>query len=207
MNGIEATKKIREIENVKNKHTPIIALTAYSLPEELDKCIQEGMDDVITKPINVKIIMKKLAELNQKMPVSVDESIRKNEVKIKEVMLYRHFNKNELIKQQCHDKEFLIELIEMFFYVLPEYMNNIKEAIAEENADHLKKAAHTLKGTLKTLWVTQCDQLALELEMKGKENNLSHSIQIFKNLEQHIVLLKEELHHFLEHIKSGEESI
>lgn len=49
--GIEATQKIREIEQSTNRHVPIIALTAGALKEEREKCFEAGMDDFLTKPV------------------------------------------------------------------------------------------------------------------------------------------------------------
>ncbi|MBF4692761.1 PAS domain S-box protein [Fusibacter ferrireducens] len=62
MNGIDATKKIRELQSLQKKSIPIIALTAYALKEDRQKMIQEGFDDYLAKPIDIKlfyeIIMK-----------------------------------------------------------------------------------------------------------------------------------------------------
>ena len=53
LNGIEATKRILEIEKEKNlKHTPIIALTANALKGDREKFLEAGMDEYLTKPIN-----------------------------------------------------------------------------------------------------------------------------------------------------------
>jgi CheY-like chemotaxis protein len=49
-NGYETTTEIRQIE--LSKRTPIIALTAGILKEEKQKCLDLGMDDYISKPIN-----------------------------------------------------------------------------------------------------------------------------------------------------------
>lgn len=50
MNGYEATKIIRSLEAEKDKHIPIIALTAYAMTSDKDQCIDAGMDDYISKP-------------------------------------------------------------------------------------------------------------------------------------------------------------
>lgn len=49
--GLEATRRIREIELETKNHIPIIALTAGALKEERDKCFAAGMDDFMTKPV------------------------------------------------------------------------------------------------------------------------------------------------------------
>ena len=48
MNGLDATRAIKKI----NKDIPIIALTAYTLPEDRDLCFEAGCDEFVTKPIN-----------------------------------------------------------------------------------------------------------------------------------------------------------
>jgi CheY-like chemotaxis protein len=50
MGGVEATIKIREKEG-EGQHTPIVALTAGALTEEREKCLNAGMDEFLTKPI------------------------------------------------------------------------------------------------------------------------------------------------------------
>lgn len=55
MDGLEATKQIRNGESfIKYREVPVIAMTANVLPEDEAKCIAAGMNDYITKPIEVK---------------------------------------------------------------------------------------------------------------------------------------------------------
>lgn len=58
MDGFEATERIREYEKEKNTHTPIIAMTAYAMKGDREKCLSKGMDYYITKPIVSKELIK-----------------------------------------------------------------------------------------------------------------------------------------------------
>lgn len=60
MDGIEAAQRIRERERKMGKHTPIIAMTAYALPEELQRTLDAGMDAHITKPFEKLELQKTL---------------------------------------------------------------------------------------------------------------------------------------------------
>jgi len=52
MNGLDAARAIRGIEKPLGKHTPIIAVTAHALKGDMERCLQAGMDDYLTKPVS-----------------------------------------------------------------------------------------------------------------------------------------------------------
>jgi CheY-like chemotaxis protein len=57
MDGLTATRKIRAFDEPAGGRTPIVALTANVLPEQVANCLAAGMDDHLGKPINpVKLL-------------------------------------------------------------------------------------------------------------------------------------------------------
>jgi CheY-like chemotaxis protein len=63
MDGMVATKKIREIESSTNTNVPIIAITANALSGDREKCLAVGMDDYISKPFQVDVLLEKMKNL------------------------------------------------------------------------------------------------------------------------------------------------
>jgi len=59
--GLSCTKRIREIDKKKGRHTPIIAVTALAMPGDKEKCLQSGMDDYLSKPFTMAELKEKLA--------------------------------------------------------------------------------------------------------------------------------------------------
>lgn len=64
MNGLEATRKIRQFESTTGTHVPIIAMTANAMKGDRDICIAAGMDAYMTKPINATQLLEVIREFH-----------------------------------------------------------------------------------------------------------------------------------------------
>jgi two-component system sensor histidine kinase/response regulator len=63
MNGLEATAAIRKLEEASGRRTPILALTAYAMDGDRERCIEAGMDDYMSKPIHAKDLLSRIKTL------------------------------------------------------------------------------------------------------------------------------------------------
>lgn len=66
MDGLMTTEKIREIDSARHSHTPIIAITAYAMPGDEEKCLSAGIDDYISKPFDPSVLIEKLNGILQR---------------------------------------------------------------------------------------------------------------------------------------------
>jgi two-component system sensor histidine kinase/response regulator len=64
LSGYDATRKIREAEG-QNRHSVIIAVTAYALKEDEDRCREAGMDGYISKPVSLEAVMNAISKVHQ----------------------------------------------------------------------------------------------------------------------------------------------
>ena len=60
MDGLAASRLIREKESVSGGHIPIIALTAHAMAEDRQQCLDAGMDDYLSKPIDLDVLLSLL---------------------------------------------------------------------------------------------------------------------------------------------------
>jgi signal transduction histidine kinase/CheY-like chemotaxis protein len=78
MDGLEAARAIRQAERSSGDHIPIIAMTAHALKSDQQRCLDAGMDEYITKPINARKVLETIAavisrETRQSALASIEE--------------------------------------------------------------------------------------------------------------------------------------
>ncbi|MBR5720945.1 MAG: response regulator, partial [Clostridia bacterium] len=66
MNGLDATRTIRKLENPWAAEIPIIAMTADAFSENVTECLNAGMDGHIAKPVDVKLVIKEIRKIKER---------------------------------------------------------------------------------------------------------------------------------------------
>ena len=140
LDGYETTSLIRDMEKQLNIRTPIIAMTANAMLGEREKCIQSGMDDYLSKPLNFAEFQSCIAQWVGAKPsleivsetLELDASVPVNLSRL-----------NEFTEG---DKETETMVINLFLETARELFERLKNAQSSEEADEWSKAAHSFKG-------------------------------------------------------------
>ena len=202
MDGFEATKAIRELESRRGdgparKRTPIIALTAHSVKEFLDRCKEVGMDDCLIKPLRKKTLLdmlEKWAQPSARPEIAVSEKPAESPTldSITQVLDY-----DRAIEEFGGDKNFLLETSLEFMEHVREQIVTIRKAIDSGIADTVRSEAHSIKGAASNLTAMELSRKAYALENIGSSGALNEAPIALAELEHALERLAE----FMNHVK------
>jgi two-component system sensor histidine kinase/response regulator len=160
MDGFEASIKIREIENYSNE-TKIIAVTADAMKGARERCIDSGMNDYISKPIDIeklKTVLSAWVPGVVKINSDQEKIIEKNDKMIMDWDRLRLFTDGNIEEEK--------DLIDMFITYAEESIIVLKKCCLDINGnDEWKKAAHKLKGSAANLGATLLSDACYEAEI------------------------------------------
>ena len=178
MSGIEATIKIRDYERGTAKRIPIIALTAGAVKGEKEKCLDAGMDNFLTKPIN-QVELRNLLE-NHLSIINSQSDITSQMISAVNVNL--HFDKTMLMENIGSSQAILDELLEVVPIQFSSDFELLEKSISERNLPDIKKAAHSIKGASLNMCFMQLAELAKGIETAIDVNQTETLELIFKDL-------------------------
>ncbi len=143
MDGFEATEVIRDVKSaVRNHKIPVIAMTAHAMKGDREKCIEAGMDDYLTKPVNPKALAEMIEKwLDGKSAVSQSSEPADGTTPAENI-----FDKAGLIERLMDDEELVKEVIEGFLEDIPHRIAALKEALERGDTPVVQRQAHTIKG-------------------------------------------------------------
>jgi CheY-like chemotaxis protein len=176
MSGLEATARIRERERATGARLPIIALTAYAMKGDRERCLEAGMDGYVSKPIQSAELFKLVAELT---PIEqVARQAGKSEEQAEEV-----FDRAAALSLAGGDQELLAELAELFAADCLRLLTELGQAIARGESKGVECVAHTLAGTASNFGGRRVAVLARQLEELGRAENVIEAKPYYALLE------------------------
>jgi len=171
MDGLKAAGLIREHEQRKGlPRTPIIAMTANAMQGDRENCIQAGMDDYITKPVN----LDKLRDMLQRWlrplsgaPSGIDEKIVQDLLEL----------------GGSGETSVLQTLLDMYKADTPRKIDRLKSAVAGQDSETVRQLAHDLKSSSISIGIRQLADLFGQIEQLAKEQRVKEAMPVLPLLE------------------------
>ncbi|NUQ62211.1 MAG: response regulator [Pirellulales bacterium] len=157
MDGLEATAVIRARERHTGRHLPIIAMTAHAMKGDCERCLAAGMDEYVSKPVHARRLFEKMRIVAERF---APEEARAGGP----VPPEKPFDWEKALDAFRGDSELFHVVAEAFVEEAPRLLAAIHQAIETGNEAELKRAAHTLKGSLRHIAADDAFEEAFRLE-------------------------------------------
>lgn len=182
LDGYEATRWIRKQEDMRmdGKHIPIIALTANAIQGDREKCIDCGMNDYLTKPINAKKLFATLLKYYRPAIISEDagsliaeSTAAQREVVVESISADRVLIDIDSALERCAGKpEILCMVLDEFERMTVNAAEMFEESVQASDLVSVRKQAHSLKGAASNIGADELASIAKLLEdaARGSES-------------------------------------
>ena len=183
MSGIDATRAIREHESSTGGFTPIIALTASATSEDRDRCLAAGMTAFVSKPLHRRQLLPLIdSALADPMPTPTRPSDS------------LHVLDYEGLVDRCGNRQIAQRLLNAFLDNHSNYLQDISEAMADDDLERTRQAAHRLKGALASIGGEVARESAQALEDAAKFKRSEAELEkIASKLKGHMLALSSEI--------------
>ena len=173
MDGLDATRTIREKEKTLGGHISIVAMTAFATKEYHTKCLDAGMDAYVTKPVRIDELNKTLEPLMTQSPTTADTA--KSPVDL-----------GEALEVVGGDVDILRDAAALSLEEIPAQLHALKEAMTAQDAKGVEAKAHRLKGVMGSLGGMAAHEIGQRLETMGEQGNLAGGVDVVKAFEREI---------------------
>lgn len=174
MDGLDATRAIREREKMLGGHLLIIAMTAFATQDYREKCALAGMDAYVTKPVRIDELNRTLDELMTAPPVAETSAV----------------DLHEALDVVGGDVDILRQAVELTLEEVPQQIDGLHHAVAANDAKQIEAKAHRLKGIMSNLGgmlARECGEQLETLAEKGQTQNAPALAQQFVDEIQRVV--------------------
>jgi two-component system, sensor histidine kinase and response regulator len=206
VDGIQATMEIRRRELITRRGPiPIIAITAAAMPEDARQCLQSGMDAFLAKPLQPELLYETLAKFAKGKTEVRGSSIAgqlpseiisdASGADTRSAMSSKSFapevmNIDDAIKRIPGGMKGLRRLCEVFHIECDQLLSVMSDAIQRGDADEVRRASHTIKGSSKLFSATRVSAVAFEIEQSAKDQQLDEAPRLFSILKSEIAELR-----------------
>ncbi len=192
MDGLTATRAIRDYEKEGGVHLPVVAMSAEAMAGDRARCEAAGMDHYLSKPIDEQELLAVIARLAQGLTqhAAAGPGGDRKDGNMNVDMDLSVFDRAAALDRVGGDLELLIELAGMFMEDYPQILAEIESALRNGDSDALSASAHTLKGAVGNFSAQNAYDAAFALEQIGRSGDLSEATSAYRVLKQELERLQ-----------------
>ncbi len=216
MDGNEATRVIRSEEAGTGQHIPIIAMTAAAMKGDRQRCLDAGMDEYLSKPIDPNRLDEWLSAITPKHPIEGFQTVVDHDSDWHDQADGQTIDQSDVVGGQtpgefsvidiefarermggCSDK-MLVRLAKILKQEATQRIDEIAAGLAAQDAELVVRGAHTLKGAAVSFHAMDTVRFSEEIERLARSDNLAPVTSLIDPLRAEVTLLENELQRFID---------
>jgi len=166
MDGYESTGNIRNPKSkVMNHDIPVIAMTANALKGDREKCLEAGMNDYISKPVDPNELNEVIMRFIKSEPPAgrSPEGLNKDRAEKRTI-----FDKEGALKRLMGDEDLVAEILTAYLGDMPGQLSSLETALENKDMEAVRRIGHTVKGASANIGAIKVSDIAFAVEKAGK---------------------------------------
>lgn len=206
MDGIEVTVAIRQMEESSGRHMPIIALTANAIVEAKSKFLEAGMDDFLSKPIDVEDMCAKIKKWLPQQYIIPNEKSGISAKDMQNSYTTRDASKNlpklnnidvEGAIRYLGSKELYYDMLANFYSIIDEKVSKLDECLDDNMIRDYTIEVHALKNTARMIGAYQLSDMFADMEQHGNNQDVDYIRSKHTELIEYFVSFKDILKFYI----------
>ena len=197
LDGYGAVQLIRQRESAHSlRHTPIVAMTAYAMQGDREKCLNAGMDAYLPKPARPAEILAMVSRLVPESaaavsmegtdtggnPAGSSNQVSGSPCEPEGVDALPSFDRRDLLERLGGREEMVPRFVDMFTRNVAGYMGLLQAAIERGDREQVRIQAHTIKGAAANISARRMKETAASMEGHSREGDMENAAVLMPRL-------------------------
>jgi len=183
MDGFEATAAIRQHERVTGAHIPIVAMTAHAMTGDRERCLAEGMDAYLSKPLRPEDLLATIdGLLIDRLETSPEPRPDRSAQPVEAAAVGPSIDGGALLADFGGNSALMADVIRVFLSDAPAQVDRLRAAVAAGDAGAIAAAAHALKGAVGLFSKGAAYEAARTLEHAARAGELAEVSALYTRI-------------------------
>jgi len=177
LDGLDATRRIRELERERGGRIPIVAMTARAMKGDRESCLAAGMDDYVSKPVRKPELYRALSRCCvDAEPLPATDADAATSV----------IDWQAALESLGGDRNLLHDVVDTARREMPDLLRQLDDAITAQDASVIQRLAHTIKGEACTVGAGMTEKAAAAIEESAANIDLESASRQMSRLREAI---------------------
>jgi len=196
MDGLEATKKIRNLDDPYKAAIPIIALTAHALKGDRERFLKVGMDEYLSKPVRSKELTDIISKLMGRQ--ENERGLFKQGMPGKKAI-----DLDYALSLIGNDIDLLLTSCNAIIKYLPRKVTELNQAVSKRQYQTVTRLAHSIKTTAKSVGAQKVSKIAFAIEQAGNKKQEQKTLRILSFFNIHVQEMLCAIEEYIRHADSN----